>query len=75
LFAQTLILAAHSCGVGTCLQAAITDYPDAVRRVLGLPKTMMLVLGISIGYPDTEASINSYHSQRISPDKFVRWYD
>ena len=74
LFAQTIILSAHSFGIGSCLQAALTDYPDAVRQVLGLPKTKLLVLGLSMGYPDLEARINTYQSERVSPDDFVQWY-
>lgn len=74
LFAQSILLAAHSFGVGSCLQASLTNYPDAVREFLGIPKTKQLVLGISIGYPDIEARINTYQSTRISPDDFVQWH-
>jgi len=75
LFAQSLILAAHSLGLGSCLQASIAGYPDAVRDFLGIPKTKLLVLGISIGYPDLKAPINAYQSSRMSTKDFVRWYD
>lgn len=75
LFAQSLILAAHSLGLGSCLQASIAGYPDAVRDFLGIPKTKLLMLGISIGYPDLEAPINTYQSSRASLKDFVRWYD
>jgi len=74
LFAQTLILAAHSFGVGSCLQASLAGYPDAVREFLGIPKTKQLVLGISMGYPDLEAKINTYQSSRVGLDDFVQWY-
>ena len=75
LFAQTLILTAHSFGLGSCLQASITNYPDAVREFLGIPETKLLVLGISMGYPDLEAPINTYKSTRISTSEFVHWYE
>lgn len=74
LFSQSLILAAHSFGVESCLQASITNYPDAVRDFLGLPATKKLVIGISMGYPDPEARINTYQSTRVRLDDFVRWY-
>ncbi len=74
LFAQSLILATHSFGLGSCLQASIADYPDAVREFLGIPRTKLLVLGISVGYPDLEAPINAYQSSRVSLDDFVLWY-
>ena len=74
LFAQSLILSAHSAGLGSCLQASIAMYPDAVREFLGISKTKLLVLGISIGYPDLESVINAYQSTRVGLDDFVRWY-
>jgi len=74
LFAQSIILAAHSFGVGSCLQASVANYPDAVREFLGIPETKQLVLGISIGYPNHEAGINTYQSERVSPDDFAQWY-
>ena len=75
LFAQSLCLAAHSVGLGTCLQAALASYPDAVRQFLGLRKTKQLVIGISIGYPDFAAKINTYQSTRIGLNEFVSRYE
>ena len=74
LFAQSLVLAAHSFGLGSCLQESIATYPDAVREFLKIPKTKLLVLGISMGYPDSEAAVNAYHSSKVSPNEFARWY-
>jgi len=73
LFAQNIILAAHSLGISSCLQAVLTHYPDAVKELLNVPKTKKLVIGISMGYPDLEARLNAYHSTRIEMDDFVRW--
>ena len=73
-FAQNIVLAAHSFGLGSCLQASLGNYPDAVREFLGITKTKKLLLGISIGYPDLDARVNSYQSSRVSPDEFVQWY-
>ena len=33
------------------------------------------MLGISLGYPDPDARLNSYRSARASLDEFVSWYD
>ena len=74
LFTQTLALAAHAQGLGTCLQASLTHYPDAVRDFLGLPRNKKLILGISLGYPDPQAKLNSYQSSRVGVDDFVKWY-
>jgi len=73
-FAHGIVLAAHSSGLGSCIQASLGNYPDAVREFLGIPETKHLLLGISIGYPDLEARLNSYQSTRVSIDDFVQWY-
>ncbi len=74
LFTQTVILAAHAYGLGSCPQAALGNYPDAVREFLQIPKTKRLILGISMGYPDLEARINTYQSHRIGLAAFVQWH-
>ncbi|SFH26800.1 Nitroreductase [Desulfotomaculum arcticum] len=74
LFCQTLMLAAHSMGLGTCPMASAIIYPDLVREALGLPSNKKLALGIPIGYPDQESKINQHRSTRISMDEAVRWY-
>ena len=74
LFAQNLILAAHSFGVGSCLQAGLANYPEAVRQYLGIPESKRLVIGISLGYPDPEASINTYLSQTIGLNAVAQRY-
>ena len=73
-FSQSISLAAHSFGIGSCLQAMLAIYPDSVREFLGIPKTKKLVVGISIGYPDLEARLNDYHSLKVDPDTFTQWY-
>ena len=74
LFAQSIMLAAHSFGLGCCPQAVLVFYPDAVRRALGISETKQLVLGISMGYPDPDAVLNVYKSARVGLDEFVQWY-
>jgi len=74
LFTQTILLAAHSFGLGTCLQASVAGYPDAIRDVLGIPKNKLLVIGIAIGYPDMDAQLNTYQSDRVGVDTFTQWY-
>jgi nitroreductase len=74
IFAQSLILAAHSLGLGTCLQASVVGYPDAIREFLGIPQSKLLVIAISMGYPEPEAPINTYQSTRLTPQGYARWY-
>ena len=74
LFTQSLALAAHGVGLGTCPQALLAHYPDAVREFLGLSKDRKLVLGVSLGYPDPAAKLNTYQSTRMNVEDFARWW-
>jgi nitroreductase len=74
LFSQNLLLSAHSFGLGACLQASVPNYPDVIRKFLGIAESKQLVIAISIGYPDPEAKLNAYRSLKLKPEEFVRWY-
>jgi len=74
-FTQSISLAAQAHGLGTCMQASLAYYPDAVRSMLDIPATKKLLVGISIGVPDFDAPLNAYHSTRTELDEFVRWYE
>ena len=73
LFTQNLILAAHSLGVGSCLQASVPNYPLEIKQILGIEESKKLVICISMGYPDEKAKLNAYRSIKQKPDEFTRW--
>jgi nitroreductase len=75
LFTQNLILAAHSLDVESCLQASVTDYALEIKKFLGIAESKKLVIGISLGYPDEKAKLNTYHSLKQKPDEFTKWYE
>jgi len=73
LFTQNLILAAHSLGVGSCLQASVTNYALEIKQILGIAESKKLVICISMGYKDEKAKLNTYRSIKQKPDEFTRW--
>ncbi|GAB4537906.1 MAG: nitroreductase [Thermodesulfovibrionia bacterium] len=75
MFAQTLMLAANAYGLGTVPQAYLTDYSKVVKQFLGIPDSKRLILGISIGYPDKGAKINSYRSERVKVEEITKWVE
>jgi nitroreductase len=74
LFSQSLVLAADDKGLGTCIQAGIVLYPDEVRKILGIPDTKKLVVGISIGYPLKESKMNQMRTARTDIRELTKWY-
>jgi nitroreductase len=75
LFTQNLILAAHSLGVASCLQASVTNYAPEIKKFLDIVESKKLVICISLGYPDEKAKLNTYRSLKQKPDEFTRWYE
>jgi nitroreductase len=74
LFSQNLILAAHSFGVESCVQASVTRYAREIKNFLRLPENKKLVICISLGYADNEAKLNTYRAVKQKPEEFTNWY-
>ncbi len=72
---QTIMLAAQAYGLATCPQASLADYPDVVRRVLGLSDEFAMICAMALGYPNREHPVNRYRTEREDIRNFCRWYD
>ena len=71
---QTIMLAAHAHGLGTCALGALVRYPDELRKVLELPETKKIIIGIGLGYPDGNHPGAQFRSTRESLESMVKWY-
>lgn len=74
LVAENIMLLATKYGLGTIPQIQAVEYPEVLRKVLGIPASKLFVLGIAIGYPDWNDSINGLRSDREPVDKVISWY-
>jgi nitroreductase len=75
LFTQNLILTAHSMGIGSCIQASVTEYASEIKKILNIQENWKLIACISMGYPDLEAKLNKYRSVKKEPEDFLHWYE
>ena len=75
MFLQSVMLSATEHGLGTCPQAALAEYPQIAREVLGYDDDQVLLCGMAMGYEDTEHLINSYRTDREALDNLVRYFD
>ncbi len=71
---QNIMLLATAEGLGTVAQAQAAVYGDIVHKVLGIPDTKAVALGIAIGYPDTSAPDYANRTPREPLDKMVTFY-
>jgi nitroreductase len=73
LVAENIMLLATRYGLGTIAQIQAVLYPDVLRKVLGIPDSKLIVLGISVGYPDWDDPVNQLRSEREPLDNVSTW--
>jgi len=72
--AENIMLLATSYGLGTIPQAQAVVHPEILRRVLGIPESKLMILGIAIGFPDWNSGLNKMQTAREPLDKIARWH-
>jgi nitroreductase len=70
---QTIMLAAFNYGLGTCTEYSVVIYADVLRRLLGIPQSKLIVLGMAIGNPDLNAPVNNFARPRYPLEALVTW--
>jgi nitroreductase len=73
LVAENIMLLATKYGLGTIPQIQAVDHPAVLRKVLGIPDSKLIVLGIAVGYPDWDDPVNQLCSEREPLDNISTW--
>ena len=71
---QNIMLLATNYGLGTVAQAQSVIYPDIIRKVVEIPESKLIALGIAIGYPDLDIPVTQSRTQREPLDDVAKWY-
>jgi nitroreductase len=72
--AQNILLLATKHQLGTVVQAQAAAYPEIVRQVLEIADSKIIFLGIAIGYPDWDNTINQFRTEREPLDSITTWH-
>ncbi len=75
MFLQSVMLAATELEIATCPMVALAEFPSIVKEHLGVDDEKVLLCGIALGYEDTDASINSYKTDRIELEEFTQFFE
>ena len=59
IFLQTIMLLFVERGIASCPQGALATFPEPVKAMLPIPEGNAILCGLSFGYPDMDAQINS----------------
>ena len=72
---QTFMLAAASRELGTCWANSVSLCQKAIKKQLELPDELILVDGISVGFPDPAAPVNSIPRHRLPIEEITVWLE
>jgi nitroreductase len=73
MFIQSFAVAARASGLDTCPMAVFAEYPETIRRLLGLPESDMIVCGVALGYENPEEPANALRTGREAATGFARF--
>lgn len=71
IFLQSLTLLFVERGIQSCPQGALATYPGPVKKMLPIPEENAILCGLSFGYPDMDAQINSAKMGREPFESFA----
>lgn len=74
MFMQTLMLAAKSRGLDTCAQGAWNNFWSVTRRVLDVSDEEYIIAGLSLGYADETAPVNTLVAEREPVASFATFH-
>jgi nitroreductase len=75
MFIQSIMVAARQFGLETIPQAALANFHEVLRERLSVPQDEIIICGMGIGYPDVNAKVNSFTTDREPLENFVTWID
>ena len=75
MFLQNLMVAARAQGLHTCPQAAWNGFASIILPHVGAGEGELLVCGMSLGYADLQAKVNTFHTPREAAASFTRWVE
>ncbi|MFM9881302.1 MAG: nitroreductase [Burkholderiaceae bacterium] len=75
MFLQNIMVAARARGLHTCPQAAWNGFAKIILPHIGAGPDDMLVCGMSLGYADTSALVNTYQTSRVPMAELTTWLD
>ncbi len=75
MFLQSVMVAARGRGLDTCPQQAFAQYHRIIEEQLQLPPERMVVCGMSLGWADPAARVNTLHTERAQVAEFARFLE
>lgn len=68
IFLQSVMLVMFEKGLGCIAQGSLAGYPEPVKAIASIPEGNEIMFGLSFGYEDRDAHINTVRNPRESVD-------
>jgi nitroreductase len=65
IYAQTVSLLMMEEGISSCMQGALGQFPGPVRDFFSIPEGQGILFGMSFGYEDKTAKVNTTRTERV----------
>jgi nitroreductase len=75
MFLQNIMLAARARGLHTCPQAAWNGFSKIILPHIGAADNELLICGMSLGYADESALVNTFATTRVDAQDFTTWLE
>ncbi|KAI0440543.1 oxidoreductase [Xylaria telfairii] len=73
MYLQTFLLALTELGVGSCVEISVAGYPDVVKREVGIPDDLQVLVGVAVGFEDGQVPVNRVRSPRDEVARTTVW--
>jgi len=73
IYAQTLSLIMQDRGISNCMQGALGQFPEPIRKSLNIPDEIGVLFGMSFGYEDTKANANQSRTNREDTSQAIQF--
>lgn len=75
LITQDILLLATAYGLGSIPAVQPVLHSDILRKILNIPDSKLMILGIPIGYIESSHPVNQLRTSREPLEKVARFYD
>eukprot|EP01083_Nonionella_stella_P304989 1062243_1 len=73
MYLQNVMLRLKHHGIDSCAQEAWANYSKTIHELLNIDKKELLFCGMSVGYRNPNAKVNTLRSERMELDEFVKY--
>ena len=73
IFLERVMHRAGELGLSSCPQASVADFPNLLQKHLKHSDDVEILFGLSLGYEQKDALVNTFRTEKLAVDEFTTW--